>query len=424
MNRITRLIVICHISVLFLPIALFGQTSKVVSVSTNGQSGDGPSFLPHLSRNGRYVVFRSLATNFTSKDTGGVAQIYLHDRKLGTTFLISQNAEGEVANAGNSPPFISATGRYVAWGTTASNLVPGDTNELSDCFIYDRVLNTLERRVVQRNGEDIAACFDILETRPVISLSKDGRYAAIQASGGVWVLDRKTTSLTLLSDVDGNGVGGRPVISADGSTVVFNSPNANIGSTGASKGTSNIWTYDIANGTYELISKGFNGDGADKSCERASISDDGRRVLYDSSAQNLVDDGSTNEGVFLYDRDTGITIRVSKDLDGNPVDSTTEFSYISGNGLFAAFSTRGVLSSELNTDDFKIGIYDIEAETTLPIGTAAGETSADRTSLYPVMDGVGYRTVFFSQATNISEDDTHGVGQVFLDTVVHCENSS
>ena len=97
--------------------------------------------LPSVSANGRYVAFDSAATNLVSGDTNGYADVFVRDRKLHKTFLVSVSSAGSQGNGYSFNPSISANGRYVAFESAATNLVSGDTNGYADVFVRDRKLH-------------------------------------------------------------------------------------------------------------------------------------------------------------------------------------------------------------------------------------------------------------------------------------------
>lgn len=121
------------------------RKSTLVSVATGGAPGDRESEHPHVSDNGRFVAFGSKATNLVPGDTNGATDAFVRDTKAGTTTRISMAADGSQANGGTYPTGISADGRYVLLISTATNLVPGDTNDWPDVFLYDRAYKRLTR---------------------------------------------------------------------------------------------------------------------------------------------------------------------------------------------------------------------------------------------------------------------------------------
>jgi Tol biopolymer transport system component len=207
-----------------------GLTS-IVSVSSSGELGNGPSFYPSVSSDGRYVAFYSLADNLVSGDTNHSRDIFVHDRQTGQTTVVSVSSTGVLGNGNCYSPTISSDGRYVAFESKANNLVPGDTNGKYDIFVHDR-LTAQTRRVsvssmgVQGNDESWSAF-----------ISYDGRYVAfdsiadnlvlgdINYAGDAFLHDRQTGQTTMVSvsssGLQGNSDSFGPLISSDGRTLAF-----------------------------------------------------------------------------------------------------------------------------------------------------------------------------------------------------------
>jgi Tol biopolymer transport system component len=155
-----------------------GKTGRVsVGSGSGGLQATGDSEEPAISGHGRYVAFASFASNLVAGDTNRLEDIFVRDRRMARTRRVSVSSSGKqttgplgVANSG--APVISANGRYVAFVTRASNLVPGDTNHVSDIFVRDRLTGTTQRVSVgagrQANGDNVAW--------PAIS--PDGRFVA------------------------------------------------------------------------------------------------------------------------------------------------------------------------------------------------------------------------------------------------------
>jgi hypothetical protein len=114
-----------------------GTTSRV-SVSSTGTQANGSSGGGGLSADGRYVAFGSGASNLVPGDTNGTADVFVHDRDSGVTSLVSVSSTGTQANGGSGVGGLSADGRYVVFHSYASNLVPDDTNDDFDVFVHDR----------------------------------------------------------------------------------------------------------------------------------------------------------------------------------------------------------------------------------------------------------------------------------------------
>jgi hypothetical protein len=113
-----------------------GQTT-MVSIDSNGAQGNNASSASAISSDGRYVAFQSLASNLVSDDTDGVGDVFRHDRQTGQTTMASVDSSGNQGNNASDEPSISADGRYVAFHSSATDLVTGDTNGVGDVFVYD-----------------------------------------------------------------------------------------------------------------------------------------------------------------------------------------------------------------------------------------------------------------------------------------------
>lgn len=117
------------------------QETLRISVGPNGEEADGPSYAPVISANLRYVAFHSDATNLLGEggDTNGLTDVFVRDLQEQTTFRVSIKSTGEqVTTAGCLAPAISFDGRFVAFDSDATDLIPGDTNGLRDVFFRDR----------------------------------------------------------------------------------------------------------------------------------------------------------------------------------------------------------------------------------------------------------------------------------------------
>ncbi|MEN4007321.1 MAG: cysteine peptidase family C39 domain-containing protein [Methanobacteriaceae archaeon] len=155
-------------------------TTTRVSVATNGteSGGDGryidfSSAEPSISSDGRYIAFSSSATNLVVNDNNGRRDVFVHDRLLNTTTLVSVSSAGVQGNASSKSPSISADGRYVAFISYATNLVANDTDTFNDVFVRDLLLNTTT--MVSVFDADVR----VKNKQP--SISADGRYIAFSS---------------------------------------------------------------------------------------------------------------------------------------------------------------------------------------------------------------------------------------------------
>jgi Tol biopolymer transport system component len=367
-------------------------TTERVSVDSAGNPGNGSSDSPSISADGRYVAFQSDASNLVPGDTNGDADIFVHDRQTGDTTRVSVDSAGNQANGWSGKPSISGDGRYVAFMSAASNLVPDDTNGEGDVFLHDRQTGQTTR--VGLNG---AGAGD-----PSIAISADGRWVAFWSysdldpeyagHSGLFVHDRSTGLTTLASvDNEGNPADGYSAswvssISADGRFVAFDSRSPLVPPD--TDGNFDIFVRDRASGqttrvtvgplshdgqdsyapsinadgryvafqngsccaganvlvhdrmTQQTTEASVNGDGesSDWTSWQASISGDGRYVAFLSGATNLVP-GDTNgdDDIFVHDRHTGLTERVSVDGSGNQANARSQHHAIGADGRYVAF---------------------------------------------------------------------------------------
>jgi uncharacterized repeat protein (TIGR01451 family) len=206
-----------------------------MSVDSAGMEGNGASYSPSISADGRFVTFLSEANNLNSADTNNVRDVFLHDRVSKQTTRVSVDSSGVEANALSYGPSISADGRFVAFGSLANNLVPGDTNGSLDVFVRDRI----SRQITLVSVYDLG-----VQANQVVfdqSISADGRFVAFSSRLDkndftmpyhVFVRDRATNRTTRISvdnfGLEGNFDSTKPSISADGRFVVFDSSATNL----------------------------------------------------------------------------------------------------------------------------------------------------------------------------------------------------
>jgi Tol biopolymer transport system component len=294
--------------------------TTLVSVSTAGVQGDKQSVTPSISADGRYVTFTSLADNLVPNDTNNDRDVFVRDLVTGTTELVSQSTAGALGNGpsggfGAGPARISAGGRYVVFGSFASNLVAGDTNNADDIFLHDRVAGTTERVSVTTSGTEGN------NHSTYGSVSDDGRYVAFFSAANnlvtgdanmtsdIFLRDRLMSTTTRISvgpsGVEANGASGFPVISGDGSAVAFESLATNLVS-GDTNGASDVFVYHAAGLSIDRVSVPDGGGESNSPSTGASITSAGDLVAFQSDATNLVaNDGNGVTDVFTRGKAAG-----------------------------------------------------------------------------------------------------------------------
>jgi hypothetical protein len=331
-----------------------GTTTRV-SVDSAGAESNGLSDQPALSANGTVVAFTSYATNLVAGDTNGFSDVFVHDLTTGATERANLDSSGSEANYNSYDGVLSSDGRFVAFTSNAWNLVASDTNQWADTFVRDRATGITERVSVDSAGAEA----DGPSFTP--SISADGRYVAFQSYAtnlvagdtnsvsDIFVHDR-TTGVTERVSIDSAGVqannwNNSPAISADGNVVAWVSKATNLVA-GDRNHHYDIFVHDRTTGITDrasVDSAGNEGDGdSGRNLSHApALSTDGRWVAFESYATNLVP-GDTNGviDVFVHDRASGATERVSVDSSGGEGDSDSSFDSMAPDALSVSFTSR------------------------------------------------------------------------------------
>jgi Tol biopolymer transport system component len=314
-----------------------GAIERVSLTSAGGETNDvGWSEDPAVSNDGRYIAFASFATNLVPADNNGASDIFVRDRTAGTTQRVSVATGGSEANSYSQDAKISSDGRFVAFQSLASNLVPNDTNGTDDIFVHDRQTGVTERVSVASDGTQFTG-----QSRAPVSLSADARFVTFGtgqdfASGQVWVHDRML-GLTEQADVSSGGsdLGSawEGDISSDGRFVAFQlNPYP-------APGNIQIFLRDRQTGQVEQISVNDSGQsGSGGTSSDPDVSFDGRYVAFDSAATNLeAGDSNGRTDVFVRDRMTGTTRIVSVATSGAQGLQSSFDPAINDDGLLIAF---------------------------------------------------------------------------------------
>jgi len=402
-----------------------------VSVASDGTQADGESIAPFITPNGRFVAFSSRAGNLVPGDTNGQRDAFVHDRRTGRTARVSVASDGTEGNGDSTTVGISADGRFVTVGSSASNLVAGDTNAVNDVFLHDRRTGRTTRVSVASDGTQ-GDRFSGGGT-----LTPDGRFVGFQSgatnlvpgdTNGVrdeFVHDRQTgqtTRVSMASDgTQANGDSLSRSLSADGRFAAFFSLASNL-VPGDTNGTPDVFLHDRQTGQTTRVSVASDGSQADDRCGFGFevISAGGRFVTFPCLASNLVA-GDTNGAwdVFVHDRGTGATTRVNVTSDGaqsaGDEAATAPFSSISKGGRFVVFRSGAgdLVDGDTNgvRDTF---VHDRRTGRTSRVSVAADGTQGDGHSESGLMTRRGRLVAFYSAAGNLVDGDTNGVYDIFI----------
>jgi Tol biopolymer transport system component len=407
------------------------MTISLVSESTTGGSGNSHSytFSPggrSISADGRYSVFYSDAANLVAGDTNGRTDIFLYDAVTQTTTLISKDASSGPSNGNSIAPSISADGRYVVYYSQASDLAAGDTNGATDIFVYDRVSQT----TTLVSKDTAAGPSDGASFNP--SISGDGRYIVYfsyatdlvagdtNGTADIFLYDTVSQTTTLISKDTASGPSNadssNASISADGRYVVYESSASDLVA-GDTNVTRDIFLYDTVTQTTALVSKDASGNPSNGISYSPSISADGRYIVYQSLGSNLVaGDTNSNFDIFLYDTVSQTTTLISKDASSGPSNDANLAPSISGDGRYVVWTSY---ASDLVAGDTNfledIFVHDTQTGTTALVSVDTGAGPANGSSGAPSISGDGSKIFFRSSSTDLVTNDTNGnVSDVFL----------
>jgi len=404
---------------------LSAQVTSRASVASGGTQGNLESDLPAISADGRFVAFQSLASDLVAADTNGVYDIFVRDRQSGTTRRMSLSSNGEQAVLDCEAPSISGDGRYVAFHSKSSNLVPGDTNGWEDIFVRDRVNGTTE--LVSVNSAGVQGDYGSFTP----SVSADGRFVAFCSYSGnlagndwngyadVFVRDclAGTTERVSISTsgAQANGHCQYPSISADGRYVVFWSYSSTLIG-GVPVLGQHIYVRDRLLGTTERVSLATDGTLGDNESDQPSISGEGRYVAFRSRSSNLVP-GDTNgyADVFVRDRQQGTTERVSINSGEAEGEYPSATPGISGDGRYVVFQSKAqiLVPGDINVVE-DIFLRDRQLGTTQRVSLDSVGAQGNGHCSAPVISSDGRWLAFLSTATNLVPGDTNGAQDVFV----------
>ncbi len=396
-----------------------------VSVAPDGTQGNDFSQRPSFSADGRYAAFFSSASNLVPGDTNGAPDIFVYDRQTDAIERVSVASDGTQANSGSTGSSISADGRYVAFQSTASNLVSDDNNSTYDIFVYDRQMDTIERVSVasdgtQGNGQSTIA-----------GISADGRYVTYSSdasnlvsgdtngAGDAFVYDRQMDTIERVSvasdGTQGNGRSSGGSLSADGRYVGFYSIASNL-VPGDTNGVGDAFVYDRQMDTIERVSVAANGTQGNDLSYSPSLSADGRYAAFTSYARNLVSGDTNGFGdIFVYDRQTDTIERVSLASDGTQGNHESTSPSISADGRFVAFHsfTSNLVPGDTNevSDAF---VCDRQTDMIERVSLASDGTQGNRPSGNASISADGRYVGFTSVANNLVFADTNGVNDSFV----------
>lgn len=410
-------------------------------------TGNGPSTVPAISTDGRWIAYESGASNLVAGMTRGNPDwdVFLYDRLTGENILVSHR-QGELLTGGNGAsysPWVSADGAYVAFLSTATDLIAGEVLAHSfgtDVFLYDRLAGTttlVSRSAIAPSQTGNGMSGDYVA-------SADGRFIAFTSSAAdlvvgqqdsnstwdVFVFDRILGAVSLVSRQAGSSVAASndmsqtPSISADGRFIAFYGQGANL--IPFQSGIGGIFLFDQLTGNNTLVSHPPGSPSTAVSISaQPQISADGSAVAYRSTATNLVAGQSDPSGmtfdVFVFDRASGVNTLVSRSaasaFETGNADSLNPVISADGNRVaFESFATD-LVPGQIDTNGaLDVFEFDRLSGTTILVSRTPGSavTTGNAGSNGPLLSTDVNLVAFNSDATNLVLSDANASADAFL----------
>jgi hypothetical protein len=404
-----------------------GNSAKTKRVSVKGGGGESTGevrFGVATSADGKLVVFQSSGSDLVKGDTNRANDLFIKNLKSGRIGRISVRDRGGQANAGSSQPSISDSGRFVAFRSSASDLVPGDRNNTLDIFLRDR--KNARTLLISKSTKGVAS--DSGSFEPDISVN--GQFITYYSIGttlvpgdtngftDVFVYNRKSKKTSRISrSFDGgqaNEDSSQAVISGNGRFVAFTSDASNLVRGDRNRDT-DVFVYDRWKETTELVSVSSTGVQGDRNSFDPDISANGRYVVFQSWAGNLVN-GDTNEvpDIFRHDRKTGKTVRVSVGPNGRQADGDSTMASISANGRWIAFESSAPDLIRRDTNASRdVFVRDMKTKKTRRVSLRNGGGQAEFGGRYPALSADARFIAFTSASSDIVGRDRNGNTDAF-----------
>jgi Tol biopolymer transport system component len=377
---------------------LVNQSNFVVSVDLNGlPNANAASTEPSISGDGRYVAFTSSATNLVSHDTNFASDVFLRDLQTGTTVLVSTNGSGPGSgNLASSSPNISLDGRYITYYSSATNIVPTSvTLPNPNLFVYDRTLRT--NYILATNGVLTSAS------------SPDGRYIAFygnvfgNANVYIWDLQLKQRIFTNIPPPGSFSFVAVWAITTNSQWLAY------ISSIGVPQTLTVIDRLTRSNITVSA--------GAFGARPNPRFSGDGRFLVYSTAASNSPPDFNKSRDVYVFDVLTRSNTLVSRSFfTGNAATGNSDSPDISADGRYITYQSDApdIVPGDNNREK-DIFLYDQQSGSTMLLSASLyGNGTADFESQAPRFTGDGQTVAFQSWASDLTANDFNQGSDLFL----------
>ncbi|WP_262273247.1 hypothetical protein [Microvirga yunnanensis] len=408
-----------------------------ISTDSSGAEGSGSSYQARFSPDGRFVLFASDSA-LVASDHNGESDIFLKDLTTGAVTLLS--AVGVTGgNAGSLNARFSAGGGFVVFESDATNLVDHDNEGHRDIFVKNLATGAVTRASitagnVEANGSSSNA-----------QISPDGRYVVFESDASnlaagndpdngeadIFLKDMETGIITYLSKAPNGNHGDfgsyNARFSPDGNSVVFTSDATNL-VTGDTNHAQDVFRVNLDTKAIERLSESRAHVEANGSSSNAQISPDGRYVVFESYASNLIDGQDDDDGrldIFLKDLETGEVTYLATKPDGTKADGNSYSAHFSPDGRYVVFESD---APDLVTGDdngkFDIFLKNLDTKEITRLSVAANGMESDFDSFNAQISPDGRFVTFESEATNLVAGDTNGTTDIFLVNLLYKANAA
>lgn len=464
---------------------MLNGVTALVTVGTNSTCADGVSSDSVMTPDGRYVAFSSLAGNLVVNDTNSIGDVFVRDLQTGVTVLASVGAQPATSSlqfsygkSKSDSPVMTPDGRYVAFFSTASGLVP-NVSTVGDIYVRDLVGNVTfcVSSNAHRFFSSASICYDqkisddgqvvtfqaskmtsptnaiifrhhlqtglddIISNAPaplayqdaqVLDMTPDGRFViylgVTNSANAVYIWDGQTGTNSLVSVTTNglaptSGICDSPKVDSTGRYVSFFSTIAGLVTNTISSGSQDLYWRDLQAGITKLVDAGTNGTSVSRTfLDDYSMSANGAYVVFDSPDADLVtNDSNQSWDVFLRNLTADSTELISAHASSlisqtAGMGGLNQSVNISADGRYAVFcsTSRGLVPDYTN---LYYGIFgrDLANQTNFLISVDTnGLGNANGISWQPVISGDGQHVAFTSQANNLVAQDTNGATDVFI----------
>jgi uncharacterized repeat protein (TIGR01451 family) len=398
------------------------QTGDIALVSVNHAgtgSGNDRSYDPVISADARWIAFSSSASNLVALDANGRDDVFARDRIGGVTLLVSANTNGLPGNATANYANISADGRLVAFSSTASDLVPGDSGGFWDVFVRDLV--TGATRLVSVNATGLNPGNG--NSQGPVLISPNGRFVFFSSDASDLVVgdangktDRFVRDLLRGQTIRIAPLAREGMFSADSRHFAFTSSDVLV--SGDGNGEDDVFVLDLLTGELRTVSVNPGGACGDNWSGSPSLSANGRFVAFFSLATDLTPENSGGVGqIYIRDLWQQTTRLVSVNCVGTQGgDEWSRTPAVSADGRFVAFETeaRDLTPGTVMADADNIILRDLLAsETRLVSRNVGGTGGGNGESEYPKLSADGRVVAFESEAWDLVANDRNFAADVF-----------